>query len=106
MQLTGKEKLYFLLNRIDDKRVLTPSGKLILIHPDGDLNGYFPEAELMLLLTKLQDDLKVIRISRLPNHNIDDWNMSYREYEEDYYGLEILPTFNEYFTKTQRYLLW
>ena len=96
--MTGKEKLYFLLNRIDDKRVLTPIGQAILIHPMGDLSGNYADVELMMLFKKLQDDEKVLKVTRVPEAK-DGWSL--RNYEDDYYGLELLPVFDEYFTKIQ-----
>lgn len=97
--MSGKEKLYFLLNRIDDQRVLTPSGQPILIHPIGDLRGYYPDLELLMLLKKLQDDLKVLKVTRTP---LSDEERGYdSRYEDYYFGLELLPTFDEYFTQIQ-----
>ncbi len=51
--MIGKEKIYFLLNKIDDQRILTPSGQPVLIHPFGDLKGHYPDVELLMLLKKL-----------------------------------------------------
>ena len=92
--MTGKERVYFLLNRIDDKRETTPSGQPILIHPMGDLNGNYPNLELLMLLKKLQDDEKVLKVTRVPITDKEGWSPSY---EDDYYGLELLPKFDEYF---------
>ncbi len=35
--MTGRKKLYFLLNRIDDARELAPSGQPLKIHATHDL---------------------------------------------------------------------
>ncbi len=98
--MTGKEKLYFLLDTIDDKRILTASGQPVLIHPLGDLNAKYPDTELLLLLKKLQDDLKILKVTRIP---LSDEEKGYSpRYEDDYYGLEILPAFDDYLTKIQK----
>jgi hypothetical protein len=97
--MTGKEKLYFLLNRINDKRVLTASGQPVLIHPQGDLRGHYPRVELLLLLKKLQDDEKVIKVVRFP---VPKEERYIYQYEDDYYGIEVLPTFDKYFQKVQQ----
>lgn len=97
--MSGKEKLYFLLNRIYDQRVLTPSGQPILIHPLGDLNGNYPDLELLMLLKKLQDDLKVLKVTRTPLS--EEEKGYYPRYEDDYFGLELLPAFDEYLTQIQ-----
>lgn len=98
--LTGKDKLYLLLTRIEDKRVITASGQPILIHPMGDLNGEYPNIELMLLFKKLQDDEKVLRVTRTP---LSEEEKGYNpRYEDDYYGLELLPAWGDYFLKIQQ----
>ncbi len=97
--MSGKEKLYFLLNRIDDQRVLTPSGQPILIHPMGELAGNYPDLELLMLFKKLQDDEKVLKVTRTP---LSEEEKGYNpRYEDDYFGLELLPAFDEYFAKIQ-----
>lgn len=35
--MTGKQKLYFLIDAIEDARAITPSGEPIYIHPMGEL---------------------------------------------------------------------
>ena len=98
--MTGKEKLYFLLNTIADKKEITPSGKPILIHPMGDLNGEYPQLELMLLFAKLKDDEKVLKVTRTP---LSEEEKGYNpRYEDDYYGLELLPAWGDYFAKIQQ----
>jgi len=98
MEMTGKEKLYFLLNTIEDKRILTASGQPLLIHPAGDLQGHYPKTELLLLLKKLEDDEKILRVTIMPKEP-GAWD--YYHYEYDYYGLELLPAFDDYFVKIQ-----
>lgn len=97
--MTGKEKLYFFLNRIEDKKVLTPKGQPILIHPAGDLNSHYPQAELIQLLHKLEEDEKILRVVRTPT--VSEWG-GLGGYENGYYGIEILPTFDDYYFKIQQ----
>lgn len=54
--MTGKQKLYFLLNRILDVRAITPKGKALLIDPAKNLNNKYTDLELYQLFTKLQED--------------------------------------------------
>jgi len=39
--MSGKEKIYFLLNRIDDARAITPKGEPVKIHATHDLNNNY-----------------------------------------------------------------
>ena len=56
MTLSGKGKIYFLLNKIDDKKIITPKGQPILLHPSGDLDSHYPTDELLRLLYKFQNN--------------------------------------------------
>mgnify|MGYP001616287998 CR=1 FL=1 len=95
--MMGKEKLYFLLDTINGKRVLTPSSHPILIHPAGDLNNHFPQSELLQLFLKLQSEEKIFEVVRFPEAN----GMGIR-YEDGYYGLKLLSAFDKYFLKIQQ----
>lgn len=64
--MRGKQKLYFLLDAIEDARAITPSGKAILIHPMGELNSKYSDVELSQLFTKLENDEKILKIVRSP----------------------------------------
>lgn len=44
--MSGKEKIYFLLNRIDDARAITPKGEPVKIHATHDLNNNYRGHEL------------------------------------------------------------
>lgn len=98
-KLTGKEKLYFLINCIEDKRVLTATGQPILIHPMGDLVSNFPNTELLILFKKLQDDEKILEVTKTPQVNPD---FGITSYEQEYFGIEITEKFDKYFADLQR----
>lgn len=54
--MNGKEKLYFLLERIIDVRDIAPIGQALIIDPTNDLNRNYTDAELLQLFTKLESD--------------------------------------------------
>ncbi len=61
MTMSGKEKLYFLLDAIIDAKNIAPSGQPLLIDPTNDLNRKYRGIELEQLFTKLENDEKVLR---------------------------------------------
>jgi hypothetical protein len=65
--MDGKEKLYFLLDAINDARVLAPAGQPLIIDPTNDLNRRIREIELKQLFAKLENDEKVLRVLQLPS---------------------------------------
>lgn len=95
--MTGKEKLYFLLEAISDKRVLTPSRHIVLIHPVEDLNKHFPKPELLRLLFKLQSEEKIFEVVRFPQET----DVRFRDYDDECYGLRLLPAFDDYYLQIQ-----
>lgn len=99
--MSGKEKLYFLLNRIEDARVIAPSGKPILIHPANDLNNKYSNLELMQLFSKLEQDERVIKILKIPS-DPSIFEDPYKDLDVGCYALEILNAFDDYFLKIQQ----
>ncbi|KKP92825.1 MAG: hypothetical protein UR98_C0017G0017 [Parcubacteria group bacterium GW2011_GWA1_36_12] len=101
--MTGKEKLYFLLNKIEDTRVITPSGQPVLIHPYKDLVSKYSDVELIQIFTKLENDEKVLKVLKTPaarpNSSFFD---PYTDPEDEYFYLDILPAFDDYFAKVQQ----
>lgn len=89
--MKGKQKLYFLLDAIDDAREIAPSGQPVLINHQTNLNGRYSGMELIQLFTKLEKDEQVLR-DLDPNNNLSD----------GYYHLEIFPAFDKYFLKIQQ----
>lgn len=103
--MTGKEKLYFLLNRIEDVREITPKGQFLKIHATHNLNKKYRGDELDMLLTKLEKDEKVLKVIK-PGNRIKEIGHRYglNEYDDGHYHIKLLPSFNEYFLKIQHEL--
>ena len=90
--MTGREKIYFLINRIDDKRELTPKGKPVFIHPTNDLNNKYSEVDLLQILEKLEKDEQILKVLKTPTG--DPLNLDpYEDFEDGYYYLELLILF-------------
>jgi hypothetical protein len=103
MYMTGKQKLYFLLDAIEDARIIAPSGQRLLIDPTNDLNRNYRESELVQLFTKLEVDekvLKVLKPSKRVNSVLDDFD-PYDFVDDGCWHIELLPSFNNYFFKIQ-----
>lgn len=106
--MDGKEKLYFLLNRIEDTRAIAPSGQPLIIDPTNDLNRKYRDIELTQLFTKLEKDVQVLKILQIPSklqmiEMVDDpWEeQSTPKYNDGNYYIELLPAFDDYFLKIQ-----
>lgn len=104
--MSGKEKLYFLLNRIDDVREISPSGQPLKVDPMNDLKGRYREVELSQLFTKLEKDEKVLKILKtssrtktLPDEIDPD---PYDHADDGCWHIELLPAFDEYYLKIQK----
>ena len=54
--MNGKEKIYFLLDVINDARAITPAGQPLIIDPTNDLNRKYRDIELKQLFVKLEKD--------------------------------------------------
>lgn len=105
MTMTGKEKLYFLLDAIVDARDIAPSGQPLVIDPVNDLNRKYRPIELIQLFTKLVKDEKVLRVIQAPSWTKEDdiiRNLDPYDYADDgCWHIELLPSFAEYFFRTQ-----
>lgn len=101
--MSGKQKLYFLLDAIDDARVLAPSGQPLIIHATHDLNKNYRGIELDQLFTKLEKDEKVIKIIKSGNR-IREIGAQYglNEPDDGSYHIQVLPLFDDYFLKIQQ----
>ena len=104
--MSGKEKLYFLLNRIDDVRTIAPSGQPLIIDPTNDLNRNYRDIELAQLFTKLEKDERVLKILQVPSRtkeidiieNLDPYDHT----DDGCWHIELLPAFDNYFLKIQQ----
>lgn len=102
--IKGKQKLYFLLNKIDDARVITPTGQFTTLHPADNLGNKYSKVDLLQLLTKLEKDEKVINILKVPDtgvYNFFDPHAGYTDREDGCFYIDILPAFDKYFLKIQ-----
>ncbi|HEX6977104.1 MAG TPA: hypothetical protein VF185_01930 [Patescibacteria group bacterium] len=109
--MTGKEKLYFLLDTIDDARSVSPSGQPLIIDPANDLNDRLRGVELEQLFTKLEKDEQVLKILQIPSgiktisivEDADPYDQLY-ENDDGCWHIELLPAFDDYFLKIQNEL--
>lgn len=106
--MSGKEKIYFLLNRIKDVRDITPSSSPLKIHPMNDLRGNYQAVELQQLFVKLERDEKILSILKVPNRfkTIDFVegiipDEPIPENDDGCWHIELLPAFDGYFLKIQ-----
>ena len=100
--MTGKEKLYFLLNRIEDARIIAPSGQPLKIHATHDLNNNYRGVELDQLFTKLEKDTKIIKILKSGNRIKEAGNKyGLNEYDDGSWHITISSLFNDYFLNIQ-----
>lgn len=102
--MSGKEKLYFLLNRIDDVMTIAPSGQPLKIDPLNDLSDNYTKIELSQLFTKLEKDelvLKVLKASNRTNTALDQFD-PYDHADDGCWHIESLPAFDEYFLHIQQ----
>jgi hypothetical protein len=106
--MTGKQKLYFLLDVIVDIREITPSGQPLIIDPTNDLNRNYRDIELSQLFSKLENDQQILKVIQEPSRTkrigiveeLDPYD-SYEASNDGCYHIELLPSFDEYFQKIQ-----
>src|SRR3989338_7081828 len=103
--MSGKEKIYFLLDAIDDARAITPAGQPLIIDPTNDLNRKYRDIELAQLFTKLEKDEKILKILQVPSRTkeidiVEDLD-PYDHADDGCWHIELLPAFDSYFSKIQ-----
>lgn len=104
--MSGKEKLYFLLDAIDDARAIAPSGQPLIIDPANDLNLNYRDVELSQLFTKLEKDEQVLKVLQVPSRIktidiVEDLD-PYDHADDGCWHIELLPAFDSYFLKIQQ----
>lgn len=104
--MNGKEKLYFLLDAIDDVRTIAPSGQPLMVDPMNDLNDKIRDVELTQLFTKLEKDEQVLKVLKVPSRIktidiVEDLD-PYDHADDGYWHIELLPAFDNYFLKIQQ----
>lgn len=101
--MSGKEKIYFLLNRIDDIRAIAPAGQPLIIDPTNDLNRNYRDIELAQLFIKLANDEKILKVLKAPSRTkeidiVEDLD-PYDHADDGCWHIELLPAFDKYFAK-------
>ncbi|MCJ7792372.1 MAG: hypothetical protein MUP45_00090 [Candidatus Marinimicrobia bacterium] len=104
--MTGKEKVYFLLDAIDDARTITPAGQPLIIDPTNDLNRNYRDIELAQLFIKLAKDERVLKVLKAPSRTkeidiVEDLD-PYDHADDGCWHIELLPAFDDYFLKIQQ----
>src|SRR6185437_9115229 len=99
MSLHGKEKIWFLVNRLLDEREVTKAGQPIALHPMNDINGHYQKMDFIQLTEKLEKEHKAIKLlNQVPT------DQTYNKYL-----IELLPDFDNYVAelrKDPKYLDW
>lgn len=105
--MSGKEKLYFLLDAIVDVRNMAPSGQALAINPADDLNNKISHDELNQLFTKLERDEKVLTLQQIPSkfrtiQIVEDLDI-YGSYPDDdgRWHFNLLSNFDKYYITIQ-----
>ena len=100
--MNGKQKLYFLLDAIEDARIIAPSRQPLKIHATYDLNNRYTGIELDQLFAKLVKDEKIIKLIKVGNR-VKEIGSRYglNEPDDGYWYIKLLPKFVSYFIKIQ-----
>ena len=101
--MNGKEKIYFLLDAIDNVRAITSAGQPLIIDPTNDLNRNYRDIELAQLFTKLAKDEQVLKVLKAPSRtreidiveNLDPYDYA----DDGCWHIELLPAFDDYYLK-------
>jgi len=99
MSLYGKEKIWFLVNRLLDEREVTSAGQPVALHPANDLNKHYLPMDLINLSAKLEKEHNAVKLL-----NAAPTDQTYGKYL-----FELLPDFDNYvleLRKDPKYLDW
>ena len=99
MSLHGKEKIWFLVNRLLDERELTSAGHPVGLHPANDLNKHYLTQDLINITDKLEKEHNAVKLL-----NVAPTDQTYGKYL-----FELLPNFDSYvleLRKDPKYLDW
>jgi hypothetical protein len=99
--MSGKEKIYFLIDAIDDARTITPAGQPLIIDPTNDLNRNYRDIELAQLFLKLANDEKILKVLQAPSWEKTELSEfdPYDHADDGCWHIELLPAFSKYFAK-------
>lgn len=98
MSLHGKEKIWFLINRLLEEREVTEDGKPIGLQLANDLNNHYSPMDFVQMVEKIEKEHKAARLIAMPT------DQTYNKYL-----IEILPDFDDYvleLRKDPKYLDW
>ena len=99
MSLHGKEKIWILVNRLQDEREVTTAGQPIALHPTQELNNHYLPMDLISLAEKLEKEKNAIKLL-----NAMPTDQTYGKYL-----FELLPDFDKYVSELEDdpdYLEW
>ncbi|HKC04279.1 MAG TPA: hypothetical protein VKC54_00175 [Patescibacteria group bacterium] len=104
--MTGKEKLYFLLDTLVDARDITSVDKPLRIDPSNDLNRRLQDVELTQLFFKLQNDERILNVLKVPNRTksidiVEDLD-PYAHADDGCWHVKLTSAFDDFFLKIQR----
>lgn len=86
MSLYGKQKIWFLIDRLLDEREVTEAGQPVALHPMNDLNGHYEKMDFIQLTQKLEKESKAIKLlNQVPTGQT-----------LNKYLIELLPDFDKY----------
>lgn len=97
--MSKQEKLFFVLNKIDDAWKITTYGEYVKLHPITDLGltSQIEFEETASILKKLEADEKIIRIIEESVYHLLDPSTNM----PDYYVLEVLERFRVYLAQVR-----
>ncbi len=98
MALHGKEKIWFLVNRLEDEREITLEDEPVALHPMQDLNHHYLPLDLIKLSKKLEAENAAKLLNQAPT-----------DQTEGKYLFKLLPGFDKYLDKLlddPEYLEW
>jgi len=104
--MNGKEKIYFLVDAIEDARTITPVGEPLIIDPTNSLNRNYRDIELVQIFAKLEKDERILKVLQIPSRTkqidiVEDLD-PYDHVDDGCWHIELLPSFNNYLSKIQQ----
>lgn len=99
--MNGKEKLYFLIDKIDDIRTIAPTNQPLIIDPLNDLNKKYREVELAQLFAKLDKDEHILVVLKIPQrikNELEEFD-PYDHADDGCWHIKLLPAYDEYYLK-------
>lgn len=102
--MNGKEKIYFLLDAIDDARTIAPSSQPVKIDPTNNLNRKYTTIELKQLFAKLEQDEKVLKVLKRGDslHAMLSEYDPYDGADDGCWHIALLATFDQYYSNIQQ----